>query len=96
MKKLASHHFKQQAEVYSRQSTKKDVTVAGERALVCLYGGHPDENLDDLDTNGSRRRLVVGHQQFRLIRFHQPPQLLAITVLASICKYSSGSTHLLC
>ncbi|MES9882763.1 MAG: hypothetical protein ABW185_17995 [Sedimenticola sp.] len=48
LKKLvSSEYFRQQAAVYCNTgSTKNDVEVAGENALVCLYNGKPGERLD--------------------------------------------------
>ena len=47
LKKYAnSLHFKEQAKVFNSPSTVDDIVVAGENALVSLYGGKPRENLD--------------------------------------------------
>ena len=46
---LFSHHFHAQAQVFNNISaSKEDVVAAGEKALVCLYNGKPDEGLDSL------------------------------------------------
>ena len=41
-------NFRKQAQVYSGEATKEEIHHAGEEALVCLYGGQPNEGLDKL------------------------------------------------
>lgn len=41
-------NFRKQAYVFSGEATKKKIHLAGEAALVCLYGGQPNEGLDKL------------------------------------------------
>ena len=41
-------NFRKQAQVYSGEVTKEEIHHAGEEALVCLYGGQPNEGLDKL------------------------------------------------
>lgn len=49
--------FLKQAEVFNREEdvTQQDIIEAGEKALVCLYGGQ-DEELDVFATGGSVRK----------------------------------------
>ena len=49
LKKYAnSLHFRKQAKVFNSSFTVNDVVVAGENALVSLYGGKPGEKLDGM------------------------------------------------
>ena len=49
LRKLKSDQiFRKQARVFSEVATKDEVQKAGEEALVCLYGGQPNEGLDKL------------------------------------------------
>ena len=41
-------NFRKHAYVYSGEATKEEIHYAGEEALVCLYGGQPNEALDKL------------------------------------------------
>ena len=47
---ISSAYFREQAEVFNRErnSTRDEILLAGENALVCLYGGRPGETLDHL------------------------------------------------
>ena len=49
LKKYAnSMHFREQAKVFNSPSTVNDVVLAGENALVSIYGGKPGEKLDGM------------------------------------------------
>ncbi|KAA0203748.1 hypothetical protein HAZT_HAZT002769 [Hyalella azteca] len=49
LRKLKSDQiFRKQARVFSEVATKEEIQKAGEEALVCLYGGQPNEGLDKL------------------------------------------------
>ena len=41
-------HFREQAKAFNSSSTVDDIVVAGEHALVSLYGGKPGEKLDGM------------------------------------------------
>ena len=45
----SSRHFREQAKVFATESaTPKEISTAGEQALVILYNGRPGESLDSL------------------------------------------------
>ena len=45
----SSQHFREQAKVFATESaTSKEISTAGEQALVILYNGTPGESLDSL------------------------------------------------
>ena len=49
LKNLKDSYFKKKAEIFcSSEATRQEVQHAGEAALVCLYGGSPDEELKRL------------------------------------------------
>ncbi|KAG1686949.1 Telomere-associated protein RIF1 [Nymphon striatum] len=50
--------FGKQAEVFSKQSTKEEVKVAGENALLCLYGGGVKNTLDSLRMRKYRNMVI--------------------------------------
>ena len=60
LKKLKSNpDFKQQAEIFSRESTRDDIMSAGEKALSCLYGGSRKEGLDELRYRRFREKIAT-------------------------------------
>ena len=49
LKKIKLPHFTKQAEVFQQPNRSKDeIASAGEAALVCIYGGLQDEELNHL------------------------------------------------
>ncbi|KAG1652235.1 hypothetical protein GQR58_026445 [Nymphon striatum] len=50
--------FGKQAEIFCKQSTKEEVKVAGENALLCLYGGEVKNTLDSLRMRKYRNMVI--------------------------------------
>ena len=66
LKKYAnSLHFREQAKVFNSPSTVDDIVVAGENALVSLYGGKPGEKLDGMRYQRYCEKLATNSSQIQ-------------------------------
>ncbi|XP_073240418.1 uncharacterized protein [Porites lutea] len=66
LKKYAnSLHFREQAKVFNSPSTVDDIVVAGENALVSLYGGKPGEKLNGMRYQGYCEKLATNSSQIQ-------------------------------
>ena len=66
LKKYAnSLHFREQAKVFDSPSTVDDIVVAGENALVSLYGGKPGEKLDGMRYQRYCEKLATNSSQIQ-------------------------------
>ena len=81
LKKYAnSLHFREQAKDFNSPSTVDDIMVAGENALVSLYGGKPGKKLDACATNatvGNWRPIVLKYSLRIFLRRQQQPGIIA-------------------
>ena len=61
LKKMDNEHFRQQAAVFceTELSSNDAVTEAGEKAVVCLYGGKPCERLIDVRSRKFREKVLT-------------------------------------
>ena len=57
--------FREQAKVFNSPSTVHDIVVAGENALVSLYGGKPGEKLDSMRYQSYCEKLVTNSSQMQ-------------------------------
>lgn len=80
-----SLHFREQAKVFNSPSTVNDVVVAGENALVSLYGGKPGEKLDGMRYQRYCEKLATNSSQIQ-------PQSLPPTSAAA--RYHSQRVYL--
>jgi len=75
LKKYAnSLHFREQAKVFNSPSTVHDIVIAGENALVFLYGGKPGEKLDGMRYQHSLR---IKYSLRIFLRCQQQPGIIA-------------------
>ena len=70
-------HLRQQAVVFMEQNTKEDVVQAGTKALICMYNGKPDDELNSL-----RHRMF--NQKVATSTKSVPPQTLPPTEAAAM------------
>lgn len=77
--------FKDQAEVFSREATKEEISSAGEKAIACLYGGRPGEGLDALRYRRFREKVSASTSS---VQVHTLPPT------AAAASYHSARVHL--
>ena len=79
--------FEDQAKIFANpNSAKADIIKAGERALVCLYKGKSDDNLDSLCLQRYHRRSAEEQHLWNQRFFHQPQEQPFIIVWESTCS----------
>ena len=67
LKKYAnSLHFREQTKVFNSSSTVDDIVVAGENALVSLYGGKAGKKLDGMRYRRYCEKLATNSSQIQL------------------------------
>ena len=64
-KYVNSLYFREQAKVFNSPSTVDDVVVAGENALVSLYGGKPGEKLNGMRYQRYCEKLATNSSQIQ-------------------------------
>ncbi|KAG1683759.1 hypothetical protein GQR58_009762 [Nymphon striatum] len=82
--------FGKQAEVFSKQSTKEEVKVAGENALLCLYGGGVKNTLDSLRMRKYRNMVIKSLSNVQIQKL--PPTPDAAKLLGVWCHHINQLT----
>jgi hypothetical protein len=90
--------FKQQALTFSRQFTDDEIASVDVKALLILYGGLPDDTLDELSYTRFRERVAsrssADFSTGNCSSTYHSIELPTTTVLVFICKFNNGLSDL--
>ena len=93
LKKISTNsHFRTQAELFNQKMSHNDIYLAGEEALVCLYGGQPGEKLDALRYRRFCKKTCTGNNCVQVHTLPPPRHQLQLVTTAIVCitKYING------
>jgi len=92
LKKIQSNaHFLEQAKIFSHQAAKKeDVVRAGEKALLYLYNGMPEESLDSLRYSRYCQKVATGNT---CVQPESPTNFSSSFISQSTCLFSNTAVE---